>query len=306
MTRSRAASKCALVDVLLVVAAGDDGRLVRDVGEIGAGEPCGLAGDAGQIDVCGERLPARVHLEDRLAAGQIRRGHEDLAIEASRPQQCGVEVLEPVRSAHHDHLVAVAEAVELDEQLVQRLVLLAVEAATGARHADGVELVDEDDRGRVLPRLLEELADPRRAEAREHLDERRGALRVEVGARLVGDGLGEQRLARAGRPVEEDALRHAGAERCEALRVREEIDDLLHLGPCLLEAGDLVPVHERLRGRLHVGRLHPRHHLEGAPEQVDDEPEHDQRQPDQRHRADLGSSNGRCQASPAHRHRVKL
>ena len=215
------------------------------------------------------------------------RGHQDLAIEAAGPEQCGVEVLEPVRSAHDDHLIAVAEAVELDEQLVQGLILLAVEAATRARHADGVELVDEDDRGLVLPCLLEELADSRGAEAGEHLDECRGALRVEVGARLVGDGLGEQGLARAGRSVEEDALRHPGTERCEALRVLQEVDDLLHLGPGLLEACDLVPVHEGLRGRLHVGRLHPRHHLEGSPEQVDDEPEHDERQPDQRDLADL-------------------
>ena len=67
------------------------------------------------------------------------------------------------------------EAVQLDEQLVERLVLLAVEAAAGARRADGVELVDEDDRRRVLARLGEELADPGRAEAGEHLNERRGA-----------------------------------------------------------------------------------------------------------------------------------
>ena len=43
------------------------------------------------------------------------------------PQQRRVEVLQPVRRGHHDHLVARAEAVELDQQLVQRLILLAVE-----------------------------------------------------------------------------------------------------------------------------------------------------------------------------------
>ena len=67
----------------------------------------------------------------------------------------------------------VLEAVELDEQLVERLILLAVEAVAGALRADGVELVDEDDRRRVLARLGEELADARGAEAGEHLDERR-------------------------------------------------------------------------------------------------------------------------------------
>ena len=122
-----------------------------------------------------------------------------------------------------------AEAVELDEQLVERLILLAVEAVAAARRADRVELVDEDDRGRVLARLGEQLADARRAEAGEHLDERRGARRVEVRARLVGDRLREQRLAGPGRAVEQDALRHAGAEPLEALRVAQEVDDLLQL-----------------------------------------------------------------------------
>ena len=69
----QAASKCVVVDVLLVVAAGEDRRLVGDVREIGAGEARGLAGDPREVDVGGERLAARVHLEDRLAAGKIGR-----------------------------------------------------------------------------------------------------------------------------------------------------------------------------------------------------------------------------------------
>ena len=166
---------------------------------------------------------------------------EDLAVEAAGAEQRRVEVLEPVRRAHHDDLVARAEAVELDEQLVQRLVLLAVERVAAARAADRVELVDEDDRRRVLARLLEELADAGGAEAGEHLDERRGALRVEARARLARDRLRGERLAGAGRAVEEDPLRHARAEALEALRVAQEVDDLLQLLLRLVEAGDLVP-----------------------------------------------------------------
>ena len=45
----------------------------------------------------------------------------------------------------HHHVVAIAEAVELHQELVQRLVLLARDVlAAGGAH--GVELVDEDDR----------------------------------------------------------------------------------------------------------------------------------------------------------------
>src|SRR6202030_3268454 len=103
--------------------------------------------------------------EDRLAAGEIGRRHEHLAVEAARAEQSGIEVLDAVRGAHHDDLSGAVESVELHEKLVEGLILLAVEAVTRSRRADRVELVDEDDRRRVLPRLGEELADAGCAEA---------------------------------------------------------------------------------------------------------------------------------------------
>ena len=114
-----------------------------------------------------------------------------------------------------------------------------MKAATQARRAHGVELVDEDDRRGVLARLLEELADARGAEPGEHLDERRGALRVEICSRSARDCLGEQRLPRAGRPVQKDAPRHASSEALEALAVAEELHHLFELGLRLVEAGDM-------------------------------------------------------------------
>ena len=186
-----------------------------------------------QVDVGGERLPVRVDAEDLLAADEVRRGDEHLTVEAAGTKQRGIEVLKTVRGAHHDDPVVGGEAVQLDEQLVQRLILLTVEPVPRARGADRVELVDEDDRGRVLPRLGEELPDAGGAEAGEHLDERGRALGEERRARLVRDRLREQRLAGSRRAVEEDPLRHARAELLEALRVAEEVDDLLRARPSL-------------------------------------------------------------------------
>ena len=80
----------------------------------------------------GERLAARVHAQDLLAAVEVGRRDEHLPVEAARAQQRRVEILEPVRGAHHDHLGRLVEAVQLDEQLVESLVVLAVEAAAGA------------------------------------------------------------------------------------------------------------------------------------------------------------------------------
>src|SRR5439155_17486977 len=101
--------------------------------------------------------------------------------------QSRIEVLDAVRGAHDDDLVGGGEPVELDQQLVQGLILLAVETVSGPGGPDRVELVDEDDRGRVLARRREQLANPRRTESREHLDEGGGALRVEARARLLGN-----------------------------------------------------------------------------------------------------------------------
>ena len=102
--------------------------------------------------------------------------------------------------------LVVLEAVHLDQQLVERLLALGV-VVRAALAADGVDLVDEDDRRALLARHREQAPDARGAEAGEHLDERGGRLREEVRARLVGDRLGQQRLAGAGRPVQQDAAR---------------------------------------------------------------------------------------------------
>ena len=170
----------------------------------------------------------------------VGRRHEDLAVEAAGAQQRLVELLEHVRGRHHDDVVAGVEPVHLDEQLVEGLVALARDVGA-ARGADGVELVDEDDRRSVVARLLEQAPDAGGAEAGEHLDEGGGRLAEEVGAGLVGDGLGEQRLAGAGRAVQQDALRDLGAQALEALRVGEELDDLAELVLGLVDAGDVVP-----------------------------------------------------------------
>src|SRR3712207_7592769 len=66
------------------------------------------------------------------------------------------------------------EPVHLREDLVQRLLALvrAAEGARAARAADGVELVDEDDRGGGLLRLVEEVADARSEEHTSELQSR--------------------------------------------------------------------------------------------------------------------------------------
>ena len=122
---------------------------------------------------------------------------------------------------------------------------MAAAEAGAAVAADGVDLVDEDDAGGVALRLVEQVAHAGGADADEHLDELGAADGEEGHAGLAGDGLGEKRLAGAGRADEEDALGNAGAQGGELLRELKELHDLRQLFLRLVHAGD---VHERHAG----------------------------------------------------------
>ena len=76
-----------LGDEVAAAAAGEDRRLVAEVGQVRAGEPRGVARDPLHVHVLGQRLVARVDAEDPLAPAHVGRRHEDLAVEPPRPQQ---------------------------------------------------------------------------------------------------------------------------------------------------------------------------------------------------------------------------
>ena len=116
---------------------------------------------------------------------------------------------------------------------------MAADVAAAAGLAEGVELVDEDDAGRLLLGLLEHVADAGRADADEHLDEVGAAEAEERHARLAGDGLGQQRLAGARRADQQHALGNAAAEHLVLFGRLEELDDFAELVDGLVDAGDV-------------------------------------------------------------------
>src|SRR5439155_5729179 len=111
----------------------------------------------------------------------------------------------------------------LDEKLIERLLALVVAAAEtrAAMAADRVDLVDEHDAGSVLLALLEQIADARRADANEHLDEVRPANRKERDVRFASHGAREKRLAGSRRSHQQHAFGNASAELLKFLRFLE-------------------------------------------------------------------------------------
>ena len=88
--------------------------------------------------------------------------------------------------------------------------------------------------------LLEHVAHAGRADADEHFDEVATREAEERHARLAGDGLGQQRLARARRADQQHALGNAAAERLILFGRAEEIDDFADLFDRFVDAGHVV------------------------------------------------------------------
>jgi hypothetical protein len=244
---------------LAVVPGGVERRLVHQVRQVRPGEPGGPARQHGDVDVVSEGDLLGVDAEDALASPDVGAIDHDPAIEATRAQQRRVEHVRAVGRRNQDDAFVRLEAVHLHQQLVQRLLALVVAAAEPgpAVPADGIDLVDEHDAGRVLLALLEQVTDPRGPDADEHLDEVGAADREEGDVRLARHRAREQRLAGSGRPHQQDPLRDPPAELLESLRLLEELDDLLQFLLGLVHAGHVLEGDLLLRARRQPGLAFP-------------------------------------------------
>ncbi len=192
-----------------------------------------------QVDVL-QRHAAGVDLEDLQPVPGVRDADLYLAVETSRPAQRRVDGVQPVGRADDDDLASLLEAVHHGEQLCDDAPLdLAGDLLTLGR--DGVQLVDEDDRRCGVAGVLEDLAEPlfRLAVVLGH--DLRPGDGVELGAALVGHGLGEQRLAGARGPVEQYALGRVDAQPLEQLRVLHgQLDHLADALDFLAQPADVL------------------------------------------------------------------
>src|SRR6266849_7412092 len=192
--------------------------------------------------------------ENRLAAVDIRRGQDNLAVEAPRPQQGRVQDVGSVGGGDDDHVRVRVEAVHLDQDLVQGLLALIVRAAQACATltADGVDLVDEHDARRVALGLIEQVAHATGADADEHLDKLRAGNAEERYASFTGHGAAEERLARPWRADEQHAFGDQCAEGGELLGVLEKFDDFLELLFGFFDTGHILEGDGRLVAHEHA------------------------------------------------------
>ena len=172
-----------------------------------------------------------MHLEDVLAADDVRIGDHHLAIEAAGPQQRRIEHVGPIGRRDQNDAFVGFEAVHLDEQLVERLLALIVAAAEAgaAMAADGVDFVNEDDARRVFLGLLNM--------SRTRLAPTPTNISTKSEPEIVKNGtLASPATARAisvlpvpGGPTKQHAARNSSAEALELTRVAQEFDDFLEV-----------------------------------------------------------------------------
>ena len=159
----------------------------------------------GPVDRVVDRHFAAVDLQDLRPGFLVGERELNLAIQTARTEERRVEHVDAVGGREDLDPVVGREAVELVEQFQHRPLDFSVPAlfAVEPFRADGVELVDEDDRGGFLFGEGEAVADELGAVTDEHLDELGAGKFEESGVCLGGAGSGEEGLASSGGAIHE-------------------------------------------------------------------------------------------------------
>src|SRR5581483_12490863 len=93
--------------------------LVDQVGDVGTGQAGHAPGQGHEVDVGGQFVVPGVELQEPAAALAVGRGHHDLAVEPTGPQESRVEDVGAVGGGDDDDVGVLAEAVHLDQQGVE-------------------------------------------------------------------------------------------------------------------------------------------------------------------------------------------
>ena len=172
-----------------------------------------------------------MHLQDFFASLEVGQSHHDLAVEASRTEQCLVKHVGAVCCRNQDDAFVCSEAVHFHEQLVQCLFAFVVPAteACATLATYGVDFVNKQYTRSVLLAGLEQVAHAACAHAHEHFHEVRTRHAEERHSRFASDCACEESLAGTRRPDEKCPLRDSSTERIVFFWVLQELHEFLQV-----------------------------------------------------------------------------
>ena len=101
-----------------------------------------------------------MYLQNLHTAAQIRLIHNDLPVKAPRTQQRLIQNLRPVRGSQDQNSPGAVKSVHLGQQLIERLFPFFIASAVFGITApsDCIDLINENDAGRILGRLFKQIA----------------------------------------------------------------------------------------------------------------------------------------------------
>ncbi len=114
-----------------------------------------------------------MYFQNRLAAIKIGCIYDNLTIKAAGAKQGPVENLRTVSSGQDDNANVGLKAIHLHQQSIKGLLTLIVDRTymDTSLAADSIKFINEYDTGRMLLRLLEQIAHSRRADSHKHFYE---------------------------------------------------------------------------------------------------------------------------------------
>ena len=107
-----------LSHIPLVLLCRIDGRLVQKILQIRPGEACRGLGHLLQVHILRQRLVLGMDLQNVFSAPYVRRAHRVLSVEASRPENGGIQNVHPVRGRHDNDAFVDAKSIHFHQKLV--------------------------------------------------------------------------------------------------------------------------------------------------------------------------------------------
>src|SRR5258706_6082509 len=213
---------------------------VDEISDVRANHPRSGTRNRNQIYVLCQWYVARVNLKNCQAAIPVGTLYRYTPVEAAWAQERLVQPIRTVCRSNDDNRLARIKAVHLDQQLVQGLLTLVVAIDAGPALATySIDLINEDDAGRRLLGLVEEVTHTARANPDQHFDEFRAAHRKEWHARFTCHGSRQQRLTSSRRADQQHSTGNLSTQALELLRRLQKFDHLNKIAFSLINTCDI-------------------------------------------------------------------